>query len=504
MRTRVTAALEAVRLVAERPDPLEPVAVGWLAASLGLSLSGASRLCAELDDIGMLERAGGYGAYRLGSRAIRISGSAAAPTAQQVRLALTRASQHTGETVCLAARAGGSLRIVAAVVSAWTLYAPAEVGELVDGPGAMAQAAEQTSSSRARRTPTFESATGMRVEIAAPVRDAAGRTVAVVAVRLPSNRSRSGGARARRAVEAAQAHLEAALASSGPRPAPVASAPPGTALEAAARLLERLAARPDAIPRTARAIGVRAERAQRLADAGIAAGLLERDVEPGDLRIAWAVHGWHRSAAIPTLVQRADALVESTSRATRCCAFLTTLRGMRSVTLVEKLAEQPDGLAMTPWLGRPCPIVHADGGPTLLMDFDVDEIAPLISGHPVQSDVDELLARVRRVAELGVLSKESAEEGGQIAVSAPVRDASGLVVAAACIVGPSDLLRPRVRELEGAARRMAAEVAALLGYPGDPAGLDVVERSTNVQGSRSTSGSASGSANRRSSIPAAL
>ncbi|MFG1923241.1 hypothetical protein [Cryptosporangium sp. NPDC048952] len=478
MSRRVEAAMDAVRIVAERRDPRAAIAVGTIAARLGMSLSRASRLCADVEHTGLLERAEDYGSYRLGARAVRLSGRAAAPYAQTVRLALTRASQQTGETACLAARSGPRMRVVAAVESAWTLYAPAEVGEPVDDPRSAVLRADQAVVGRAEPR-TFESTIGMRAEIAAPVRGATGETVAVVVVRLPSNRLRSGAARARRAVEAARRQIEAALAD--PRPfgdLGAAFADPGpvgdrtdtaasvTSIEGAARVIEHLAAGRSSIAEISRALGFRVDRTQRLVDA--CAALLDRS-DGTDVGLGWAVHAWHRAATESSLTGECAELVVRTARRTGQCSFLTVLRGMRSLTVVEVLEGPGEGLALTPWLGRPCRIVHADGGPTLLMDFEIDEIPPLLP-DALENEAAELLERVRTVSQNGVLSKGSAEEAGQIAVSAPVRDASGLVVAAACIVGATETIRPRLTELEAAVLRLADAVSTQLGRPVEPTG----------------------------------
>lgn len=468
MTTRVAMALRAVRLVAERTDPLEPIALGAIATHLGVSLSSASRLCADLESVGLLGRAAPYGSYGLGLRAVRLSGRAAAPLAQTVRLALTHAAQQTGETVCVAARAGSAMMVVAAVVSAWTLYAPAEVGEIVsDGDSAIARAEVAARDPRSIRL--FESQDGMRMEIAAPVRDRSGETVAVVACRLPRNRTRSAAARARRAVVDARALIESAM--SDAPPAPPADTPEAEsarvipAVEAIARVLEHL-------PRAGRAVdlahatGLSMPRTHRLLQSLVDAGLAHRVDDGAGCRLSWSVHAWHRACRPAILTGGAEVLVEQASEATGQCAFVTVLRGMRSVTVVEKLAPQPPGLAMTPWLGRPCPIVHADAGPTLLLDFEPDDIPALIPGRPVDQEVSKLLRFRQEVAVSDVLAKESLEEGGQIAVSAPVRDSSGLVVAASLIVGPTEVVRHRVNEMEAAAVALATDVSTLLGADG--------------------------------------
>ncbi|KEP75618.1 hypothetical protein HR12_25420 [Microbacterium sp. SUBG005] len=57
----------------------------------------------------------------------------------------------------------------------------------------------------------------------------------------------------------------------------------------------------------------------------------------------------------------------------------------------------------------------------------------------------------------------SIDEFGITSVSAPVRDAAGLVAAAACIVGATEDVSARLPELREAARALAADLSRDLG-----------------------------------------
>ena len=480
MSARVVAGLKAVQIVAGRPDPTAPIAVGAIARELGMTLSSASRLCSELEDAGYLERAETYGAYRLGRAAIRLSGRAAAPYARSVRFALTLAAQQTGETVCLAAQAGGDIRVVASVESLWTLHSPADVGELVTNEqSAIARAMHglQPDSADAAAPQYFESVAGLSVEVAAPVVSPSGERVAVVAVRLPHNRSAQNLARARRAVVTARRTIERAIEDSfvqqradaalpdpaGPalgEPAPTGPAP--TALEAALRILHHLAAGRDSVTATARATGLRPDRTQRIVDACRQAGFVWANHDRSQVQLGWIVGGWHRAAVAPTLVARGKPLVAAMANSTRTCAFITVLKGMRSFTLVEELEMAGEGLQMSPWIGRPHPLIGSDGGPTLVMDFTADEVAQLFPTRHTSQERDVFVDRVHRVVREGVLSMQAFEDAGIVSISAPVRDSSGGVAAAACIVGTTDYMTANVAEFERAARELADSVSALL------------------------------------------
>ena len=473
MTTRVALALTAVRVVAERTNPLEPLSVGSLAERLGISLSRTSRLCADLSDVGLLEPSGHYGAYRLGRRAIRLSGRAAAPIAGHVQLALAEAARVTGETVCIAAAVHHDVRVVSAIESGWTLFVPAAVGESVEEDGSAIRLALAAPKRLGAGTAAFETIVGVRIEVAAPIRDPAGETVGVVAVRLPRNRTRTAVTRARRAVGGARAQIETAIARIPDRqeaPAvpshPEPDAARASSLEVVTRLVEQLADGVATSGRSWRALGIPPARGQRLLAAAVESGLVMRNEKDGALRLSWTLHLWHRAAVHPILTRRADQLVAETSAVTGQSAFLTVMRRMRSVTLVEKLVEQPDGLAMAPWLGRPCPLEHSDGGPALLLDYGVDEIATLVPGDTSPAGVRMLRNGMREILREGVFSQESAEEAGQIGITAPVRDSSGLVVAASCIVGPTSVIRSQLAELRASTVDLAARVSELLGAEG--------------------------------------
>ena len=98
MSGRVTTGLRVVRLLGERPDPTAPLGVGALAAELGAPLSSVSRLCAELERTGLIERGADYGSYRLGAVAVRLSGRAAAPVARSIKVTVPDAGAPRSST----------------------------------------------------------------------------------------------------------------------------------------------------------------------------------------------------------------------------------------------------------------------------------------------------------------------------------------------------------------------------------------------------------------------
>jgi len=147
---------------------------------------------------------------------------------------------------------------------------------------------------------------------------------------------------------------------------------------------------------------------------------------------------------------------------TRTCGFLTVLAGMRSFTLVEELEMVGDGLQMTSWLGRAHPLIGSDSGPVLAMNFSPAEITRLFPARNTPQEQERFLRHVRRAVRDDVLSMQGFDGAGIQSISAPVRDSSGSVVAAACIVGTTDYIASNAVAFEKVVRELAAGATALL------------------------------------------
>ncbi|MET9217194.1 hypothetical protein ABZX65_00160 [Streptomyces sp. NPDC003300] len=476
MTTHVLSGLNAVQQVGNRPDPTLPMPVGEIAGRLGTVLSSASRLCGELAELELLERGSAYGTYRIGRRAIELSGRAAAPFARSVRSALTLVATLTGETACLAAPTAQGMRVVASVESVWPLRAHAKVGESVDDARrAIVRAARLEDTDGPSRALRAESTIGMGVEIAVPVMSPVGECVAVLAARLPVSRAAKVVPRARRVLDEARRLLERTVDDELDRPNIAPGGPLGRdgsplGLEAALRIVWHLSAGRDSLAGIATGTGLRPDRVRRLLESCGRAGVVRRSKDGARFEASWAVHGWHRAATLPMILEKGRPLVAEAAATTGVCAFITVLNGMHSLTLVEELQSVGEGLSMTPWLGRLAPIIGSDGGPTLASDFEADELRRVLPNRHPPEQVEKFLRRFARAGRDGVLSMKSIDELGIISISAPVRDSSNSVAAAACLVGSTDSIRPRTRELEGVARRLGARVSRLIGAPEDAPG----------------------------------
>lgn len=191
MHERLSTALGIVRAVADRPRPLEPLTVGVLAALTGTSTSSASRICAELDGVGLIARAEGYGSYRVGTAAIALSGSAAAPFSIACDFALTLVYQATGATVALVTWSPAGAVVIGSVQSGWTLHVAMNIGEVLTDPDEAALRALRPPPAGAPPV-TLSSRSGPTAEVATPILNPRGDCVAALGRRVSTAPGRTG------------------------------------------------------------------------------------------------------------------------------------------------------------------------------------------------------------------------------------------------------------------------------------------------------------------------
>jgi DNA-binding IclR family transcriptional regulator len=180
------------------------------------------------------------------------------------------------------------------------------------------------------------------------------------------------------------------------------------------------------------------------------------------VELGWGIHGWHRSATVPVLTSTGSSVVAEAADRAGVFGFITILRGIRSFTIVEELGTPDGGIVMMPWLGRPHPVIGSDGGPTLVMEFEPDDLAGLLRKRHAARELDLLAERIDEVTRAGVITIDSDHDAGLISVSAPIRDASGAVAGAACLTGGTDAVRHRRAEIEAATRELAGRLSDLL------------------------------------------
>ena len=187
-------------------------------------------------------------------------------------------------------------------------------------------------------------------------------------------------------------------------------------------------------------------------------------------------------------------------------AHLCVLRGGDVLTLLSETG--PREVGTSTWGGLSTPALRTPSGRVLLSDWPptavrawwdehgarprplpAPEVArggtpgaaalfPVLPDAPPDAavhDLDVLLAELGRIRARGWATSVEELESGVVAASAPVRDASGAVVAALNVSAPAARLGPRVEDLAEHVARCARALSVGLGHApadvGGPGGL---------------------------------
>ncbi len=189
-------------------------------------------------------------------------------------------------------------------------------------------------------------------------------------------------------------------------------------------------------------LGVHKSTASRLISVLEARGYLEQVSERGKYRLGPAIARLARSSSGQVDLAKqsqvaCDALALDSGETTN----LAILDGDRIVNIVEAIG--PAGIALRTWVGQNCPAHATSSGKVLLADLSVGELRQRLAtrlesftDHTVTARAN-LEAELRTVRERGWASVCEELEVGLNAVSAPVYDAHGDVVAALSVSGPS-------------------------------------------------------------------
>jgi len=201
----------------------------------------------------------------------------------------------------------------------------------------------------------------------------------------------------------------------------------------------------------------------------VSRGLVTRDPDGGRYRLGPTAFrlgcAFLRSVDVR---QAALPVMQELARRTRETVNLNVVQGDHRVC-IEKVDSVQDVRHFVE-LGRPLPMFAGASGKVLLAHLDRDAAeAVLQSVRPLTpytvTDVRRLRAELKRIRRQGYGVSYNERVDGASAVSAPVRDAQGRVVAGLTVSGPSYRFTPaRVRELIPQVVGAAAEISARLGY----------------------------------------
>ncbi len=229
-----------------------------------------------------------------------------------------------------------------------------------------------------------------------------------------------------------------------------------------------------------------------LADAGV----VDRDPEESTYRLGHRLYALAARTSEATLARQARPALRQLMEATRETAHLCVLRGGNVLTLVSEVGPQVIGTSA--WAGSTTAAWRTPSGRVLISEWDrvtlqrwytshghdaalVDPQAPVPSAGfevlrepPVGAlrvtDVTSLHGELQRIRARGYAVSDGELEKDVVAASAPVRDATGGIVASLNVSAPKGRLGDRLDELGAYVARCGAALARTLGHepPGTP------------------------------------
>jgi DNA-binding IclR family transcriptional regulator len=224
------------------------------------------------------------------------------------------------------------------------------------------------------------------------------------------------------------------------------------------------------------------------------AGLLDRDPDRLTYHLGSRLYALAARTREAALVQRARPLLRQVVQSLRETTHLCVLRGGNVLTLVSELS--PREVATAGWAGTTTAAWRTPSGKVLISDWDRASVDSWYTVHgddeavvnPRESrsaaafsvlveprpdkvgDLDSLHADLDRIRRQGFATSDEELEHGVVAASAPVRDATGAVVAALNVSAPKSRVGQRLDDLGAHVARYGAALSAEIGGPSDGVG----------------------------------
>jgi DNA-binding IclR family transcriptional regulator len=202
-------------------------------------------------------------------------------------------------------------------------------------------------------------------------------------------------------------------------------------------------------------------------------GLVDRDPDSLAYRLGWRIYALASLAGDRRLLDLARPILRQLVDAFEERAFLSILQGSGTLTLLSESA--PTSLQASGWVGRETPAYCTSVGQVLLLDADDAGLRRVFSdvtfrplGPGTPRNLEEFAGRIAASRERGYALADEEMEPGLVAAAAPVRDASGRIVAALNVSGPKFRLGDRLDEAGAALVAAAADLSAALAGRPDP------------------------------------
>jgi DNA-binding IclR family transcriptional regulator len=219
----------------------------------------------------------------------------------------------------------------------------------------------------------------------------------------------------------------------------------------------------------ARRLGLHKSTASRLLATLQRRGLVEQDDETGKYRLGLVVIRLaERAERTLDLRGLATPELERLARLTHETTGVGVLDDESLLTVAQ--VDGPNLIAVGDWTGRSTPLHCVASGTVLMSALAEREVLRMVRRGLVRFtertivDLEPLLEELARIRRRGYATAIGEFELGLNAVSAPIHDARGNVIAAVDVWGPAFRLTPRrIPELAAQAREAAAAISARLG-----------------------------------------
>ncbi len=201
-------------------------------------------------------------------------------------------------------------------------------------------------------------------------------------------------------------------------------------------------------------------------------GLLDQDPSTGRYRLGLAL--LDLAAAIPSQRSLHEAVLlpmTDLRNATGETVQVGVLDG-RQVVYVERL-DSPNTLRFFTELGRRNDAHCTGSGKALLAFLTKSQLDKVLKGWDLPRKTEytivsrsSLIAELERVRRVGFAENRQESEIGVISIAAPIRDDSGMTVAAMSVAGPADRMNRQRDQLASSVTAMALATSRRLGFRG--------------------------------------
>lgn len=221
-------------------------------------------------------------------------------------------------------------------------------------------------------------------------------------------------------------------------------------------------------------------------------GFVERDRESGKYSLGYQLYALAAKTSEANLVKQANKFLRQVVGLTHETAHLCVLRGGNVLTLKSEMS--PSAFRGVGWEGVSVAAAPTSSGRALLSDWSEIEVRGWYADHagdtlvvrsenalppgiavmnsrygqtPLKTKVrnlEDLLAELALVRRQGYALVDEEFELGLVGASAPIRDASGIIVAVINVSAPKTRIGAHLHQVGEIVKRVSADASAQLGY----------------------------------------